>query len=95
MARRYRCARSGATGAERRRVAITALTAADQAVPDRASVVMYDVPGSALALIKDGSIVRERGYGFRDLVTHAPVTTATLFNIGSISKHSPHSASLN
>jgi len=46
----------------------------------------YDVPGAALALIKDDGIVLERGYGFRDLASHAPVTTATLFNIGSISK---------
>jgi CubicO group peptidase (beta-lactamase class C family) len=46
----------------------------------------HNVPGSALALIKDGSIVLEKGYGFRDLAAHAPVTTATLFNIGSISK---------
>ena len=46
----------------------------------------HDVPGTALALIKDGSIVLEKGYGFRDLAAHAPVTTATLFNIGSISK---------
>ncbi len=46
----------------------------------------YDVPGAALVLIKDGRIVLERGYGLRDLETHAPVTTATLFNIGSISK---------
>ena len=49
-------------------------------------ISMDDVPGAALALIKDGGIVLERGYGFRDLATHAPVTTATLFNIGSISK---------
>src|SRR5215469_6668205 len=46
----------------------------------------HNVPGAALALIKDGSIVLERGYGLRDLAAHAPVTTATLFNIGSISK---------
>ncbi len=46
----------------------------------------YGVPGAALALIKDGRIVLERGYGLRDLETHAPVTTSTLFNIGSISK---------
>ncbi len=47
---------------------------------------MYGVPGAALALIKDGRIVLEKGYGFRDLETHAPVTTRTIFNIGSISK---------
>jgi CubicO group peptidase (beta-lactamase class C family) len=47
---------------------------------------MYNVPGAALALITDGRIVLETGYGFRDLETYAPVTTATLFNIGSISK---------
>jgi CubicO group peptidase (beta-lactamase class C family) len=46
----------------------------------------YHVPGAALALIKDGRIVLEKGYGFRDLPAQAPVTTATLFNIGSISK---------
>jgi CubicO group peptidase (beta-lactamase class C family) len=45
-----------------------------------------NVPGAAVALIKDGSIVLEKGYGFRDLEGHASVTTATLFNIGSISK---------
>lgn len=44
------------------------------------------VPGAALALIKDGRVVFEKGYGFRDLETHAPVTGETLFNIGSISK---------
>ena len=44
------------------------------------------VSGAALGLIRDGGIVLEKGYGFRDLETDAPVTTATLFNIGSISK---------
>jgi CubicO group peptidase (beta-lactamase class C family) len=47
---------------------------------------MDNVSGVALMLIKDGRIVLEKGYGFRDLESHAPVTTATLFNIGSISK---------
>jgi len=46
----------------------------------------HNGPGAALALIKNGSIVLDKGYGFRDLAAHAPVTTATLFNIGSISK---------
>jgi CubicO group peptidase (beta-lactamase class C family) len=49
-------------------------------------MAMGNVPGAALALIKHGDIVLEQGYGFRDLAAHAPVTTATLFNIGSISK---------
>jgi CubicO group peptidase (beta-lactamase class C family) len=47
---------------------------------------MDNVPGVALALINDGRIVLEKGYGYRDLETQAPVTAATLFNIGSISK---------
>lgn len=45
-----------------------------------------NVSGVALALIKDGRILLEKGYGLRDLESHAPVTTATVFNIGSISK---------
>ena len=39
-----------------------------------------------LKSVKDGNIVLEKGYGFRDLAAVAPITTATLFNIGSISK---------
>ena len=30
----------------------------------------HNVPGTALALIKNGSIVLEKGYGFRDLAAH-------------------------
>jgi CubicO group peptidase (beta-lactamase class C family) len=45
-----------------------------------------NVHGAAVALIKDGRIVLEKGYGVRDIATQTPVTTATLFNIGSISK---------
>jgi len=49
-------------------------------------IATYHVPGAALALIKRGEVVLEKGYGFRHLTTHAPVTAHTLFNIGSISK---------
>jgi CubicO group peptidase (beta-lactamase class C family) len=48
-------------------------------------IATYHVPGAALALIKRGEVVLEKGYGFRHLTTHAPVTAHTLFNIGSIS----------
>lgn len=46
----------------------------------------HHVPGVALALIKDGRLAMAKGYGFSDVETRAPVTTETLFNIGSISK---------
>src|SRR5262249_45243690 len=49
----------------------------------------HDVPGAAVALIKDGSIVREKGYVFRDLAPPPPAPPAPLFNIGSISKSFP------
>jgi CubicO group peptidase (beta-lactamase class C family) len=65
------------------------VSAADFAAADALMLRLmstYNVPGAALALIKDDRIVLEKGYGFRDLATHAPVTAATLFNIGSISK---------
>jgi len=44
------------------------------------------VPGAALALIEDGVVVWERGYGLADVATGKPVTPETVFNIGSISK---------
>jgi CubicO group peptidase (beta-lactamase class C family) len=65
------------------------LSAPDSGIADALMLRLmstYKVSGAALALIKDGGILLEKGYGFRDLETDAPVTTATLFNIGSISK---------
>jgi CubicO group peptidase (beta-lactamase class C family) len=56
--------------------------------PGPPSEVDVNVPGAALALIKDGRVVLEKGYGFRDLETHAPVSEGTLFNIGSIFRRS-------
>jgi len=70
-------------------VTTRSVPAADVPAADRlmARLMSSDnVPGAALALIKDGKIVLEKGYGLRDVETHALVTTATLFNIGSISK---------
>jgi CubicO group peptidase (beta-lactamase class C family) len=43
-------------------------------------------PGCALAVIKDGEIVYEQGYGLANLELDVPVTPATVFNIGSMSK---------
>lgn len=46
----------------------------------------FDVAGIAVAIVKDGEIVLERGYGLRDLETREPVDARTLFAIASNTK---------
>ena len=46
----------------------------------------WKMPGLALAVIKDGRVIHSRGYGLRDVEKGLPVTSKTLFAIGSISK---------
>jgi len=46
----------------------------------------WQVPGVAIAIIKDDRIVLARGYGVRELGKPAPVDERTLFAIGSSSK---------
>jgi CubicO group peptidase (beta-lactamase class C family) len=46
----------------------------------------WEVPGIAVAIVKDGEVVFIRGYGYRDLETKLPVTPQTLFAIGSTTK---------
>ncbi|MDT7602362.1 MAG: hypothetical protein QOF61_359 [Acidobacteriota bacterium] len=45
-----------------------------------------DTPGCALAVVKDGRIIYERGYGMANLELSVPITPASVFNVGSISK---------
>ncbi len=45
-----------------------------------------DSPGCALGIYKDGQILYERGYGMADLEHDAPITPATPFYVGSVSK---------
>jgi CubicO group peptidase (beta-lactamase class C family) len=51
-----------------------------------AQMARRHVPGLSLAIIQDGRIVSTRVYGVTDPGGHTPVTTATLFQAGSISK---------
>jgi CubicO group peptidase (beta-lactamase class C family) len=44
------------------------------------------IPGMALAIIENSSIVREQGYGYSGEQGQIPVTPATLFQAGSVSK---------
>jgi CubicO group peptidase (beta-lactamase class C family) len=46
----------------------------------------WEVPGAAIAIIKDDSILRAKGYGVKKIGEQAPVTEQTLFAIGSASK---------
>jgi len=43
-------------------------------------------PGAALVVIRDGKIVKMRGYGLADVERKVPVTADTVFEIGSITK---------
>jgi CubicO group peptidase (beta-lactamase class C family) len=46
----------------------------------------FDVPGMAIAIVKDGKIVSARGYGVRKLGDPTPVDGKTLFEVASNSK---------
>jgi CubicO group peptidase (beta-lactamase class C family) len=46
----------------------------------------FDVPGIAVAIIKDGKVIHSKGYGVRSLDTRQPVDENTLFGIASNSK---------
>ena len=45
-----------------------------------------DVPGAALAVIKDGRVIYEKSYGMADLERNVPINSTTVFDIGSTSK---------
>jgi CubicO group peptidase (beta-lactamase class C family) len=49
-------------------------------------VVDWNVPGLAVAIVKDGGVVFAKGYGVRQLGHGESVTTRTLFAVGSTTK---------
>src|SRR5580693_8386706 len=50
------------------------------------SMKTFDVPGIAVAVVKDGKIVVAKGYGVRKLGYSTPVDEFTMFGIGSNTK---------
>lgn len=46
-----------------------------------------DSPGCALAVIKDGQVLYKRGYGIANLDHDIPISSKTVFNVASMSKH--------
>jgi CubicO group peptidase (beta-lactamase class C family) len=51
-----------------------------------ADVAKQGSPGCALAIFRDGRIAYERGYGMADLERDVPITPASVFYVGSLSK---------
>jgi CubicO group peptidase (beta-lactamase class C family) len=43
-------------------------------------------PGGAVLIVKENEVIYKEGFGVTDIVIKEPITTKTLFNIGSISK---------
>lgn len=55
---------------------------------DRIRSIMEErhIPGAAVAVVQNGKVVRIKGYGVATLEFNVPVTTETVFEIGSVSK---------
>lgn len=51
-----------------------------------AAMKTWDVPGLSLAIIRNGEIILNKGYGLRDIEKQLPVSPKTAFAIGSSSK---------
>ena len=51
-----------------------------------ARLVETRVPGAAVVLVEDGRVVHARGFGLADVETETPVSSNTIFAIGSVSK---------
>src|SRR4051812_14719870 len=67
---------------------IALLAAQTQGLDDsvRAFMARRNIPGAAIAVVKDGRIVKSSGYGTASLELGVPATDSTVFEIGSISK---------
>jgi CubicO group peptidase (beta-lactamase class C family) len=50
------------------------------------AIKAWEVPGLALAIVKNGQIILLQGFGFRDVEGKLPVTPKSLFAIGSCTK---------
>src|SRR5579863_5235813 len=71
--------------------AVLAQTAASAPPPDldtyvASSMKTFDVPGMAVAIVKDGKVAVAKGYGVRKLGEPTPVDEFTMFGIGSNTK---------
>jgi D-alanyl-D-alanine carboxypeptidase len=52
----------------------------------REQMRLRHVPGLALAVVRDGRVLKERGYGLASVELDVPASPATVFEIGSVTK---------
>jgi len=66
----------------------TAVEAAVEALPEfvEKALEQTGVPGAAVAVVSNGEVVFEEGFGVRDVTTDEPVDADTVFQIASLSK---------
>ena len=50
------------------------------------SLFKKDEPGGAVLIAKEGKVIYSKGFGIADIKTKEPITSQTLFNVGSITK---------
>ncbi|RJG24170.1 serine hydrolase [Massilia cavernae] len=58
----------------------------DLAADVNRTIATFDVPGIAIAIVKDGKVIATQGFGVRKLGESAPVDGQTIFEIASNSK---------
>lgn len=61
-----------------------ALAGFDQFIAE--TIAKWNVPGIAVAIVRDGRVVLSKGYGVRDIDSGAPVTKDTIFPLASVTK---------
>ena len=49
-------------------------------------LVDHDIPGAAVGVLRDGTLLYAKGHGVRSLERQEPVGANTLFQIGSVTK---------
>jgi CubicO group peptidase (beta-lactamase class C family) len=59
----------------------------DEVVPlIKKDMARFDIPGLSVAVLAEGEIVWEKGFGFRDRECNLPANPETVYRVGSISK---------
>jgi CubicO group peptidase (beta-lactamase class C family) len=69
---------------DRSMAAASALEGFDEFVSS--AMKSWNVPGLAVAIVRDGTVVLAKGYGLRNVRSNLPVTADTVFAIGSSTK---------